>query len=367
MPKKDDQKFMQLARKLALKGLGRTSPNPIVGCIIVKKGMIIARGYHKNAGLAHAEIEAINQAKRKKQSLSNATLYVTLEPCSHFGKTPPCIDAIIKSEIKRVVVGMLDPNPANNGNGVRLLRKSGIKVDVGIMKKELQEVNRPFVKFMTKKLPYVTIKVASSLDGKIATRTGNSKWITNKESRFFSNQLRGICDAVLVGVNTVVKDNPRLTYRSNTNLQQPLKVILDSKLRTPINSRVFLSPSLLVTTLKGNNKVEKFLKTNNVDIMFCKKKAGAVDLKDFLKKLAKKNIMHVLVEGGGETIASFFKEKLVDEVYFFIANKIIGGRTAPTSVDGLGIEKVKDAISLSEVDIKRFKSDILIHGIITKN
>ncbi|MBM3253316.1 MAG: bifunctional diaminohydroxyphosphoribosylaminopyrimidine deaminase/5-amino-6-(5-phosphoribosylamino)uracil reductase RibD [Candidatus Omnitrophica bacterium] len=373
MLQKDDVRFMKLAKNLALKGMGNTNPNPVVGCVIVKEGRLVARGYHRKAGLPHAEIEAIREAQKKNINLRGTTMYVNLEPCTHFGKTPPCVKTIIDSGIKRVIIGMRDPNPINNGRGIRILRRSGVSVEIGVMEEELRKINLPFIKFMKRGLPYITVKVAESLDGKIATRTLDSKWITNEDSRSFANRLRGYVDAILVGANTVIFDNPLLTNRSKNNpLRQPLKIILDERLKVPLDSDIFSykspSKSIIATTKKlPLNKMGTFLKQKNIEVLFCKRKSGFVDLKDLLRKLAEKGIMHILVEGGGQTIASFFKEGLVDEVYFFIAPKIIGGKDAPTSVEGDGIRKLEAAISLKDIDIKHFGDDILIHGRIKNN
>ncbi len=413
MPLKEDIKFMKLAKNLALKGRGRTNPNPVVGCIIVRDSEVVATGYHKKAGQPHAEMEAIREANDKRINLKGAVMYVSLEPCCHFGRTPPCVSSIINSGIKRVVIGTRDPNPINNGRGIRVLKKAGICVDVGILEEELKNINLPFTKYITKGLPYVTIKVASSLDGKIATKTGSSKWITGELSRAFANRLRGYVDAVLVGANTVIKDNPSLTRRSNpvtrvpwrigpeesggfpglsprnclpygltisgetspqdgwgsrnAVLRHPIKIILDRKLKIPLSLKIFsespLSKVIIATTEKAPpDRIKKFAAAHNVQLLFCKEKSGLIDLKSLLKKLAKREIMHILVEGGGETIASFIKEALADEAYFFIAPKIIGGRLAPTSVEGDGVKDVKEAISLKDICIKKIQDDILIYG-----
>jgi diaminohydroxyphosphoribosylaminopyrimidine deaminase/5-amino-6-(5-phosphoribosylamino)uracil reductase len=391
MPLKEDIKFMKLAKNLAIRGRGRTNPNPVVGCVIAKNSKVVAMGYHKKAGQPHAEMEAIREANGKRINLKGAVMYVSMEPCCHFGRTPPCVSSIINYGIKRVVIGMRDPNPINNGRGIRALKKAGICVDVGILEEEIKNINLPFIKYITKGLPYVTIKAASSLDGKIATKTGSSKWITGEGSRAFANRLRGYVDAVLVGTNTVIKDNPSLTRRSNpvtrvpwrigtspqdgwgsrsAVLKHPIKIILDRKLKIPLDSKIFsegpLSRSIIATTEKAPPAgVKRFAAVHNVELLFCKEKSGLIDLKDLLKKLAKREIVHILVEGGGETIASFIKEGLADEVYFFIAPKIIGGRLAPTSVEGDGVKDVKEAISLNDICIKKIQNDILIYGRMT--
>ncbi|MFH0839207.1 MAG: bifunctional diaminohydroxyphosphoribosylaminopyrimidine deaminase/5-amino-6-(5-phosphoribosylamino)uracil reductase RibD [Candidatus Omnitrophota bacterium] len=363
--------FMKLAKALALKGLGRTSPNPIVGCVLVKNGKIVAKGYHRKAGCAHAEIEALNDAKKKHIDLTNVTMYVSLEPCCHFGKTPPCTDAIVKNGIKRIVIGMKDPNPLNNGKGIAVLKKAGINVTLGILEDELRKINLPFIKFIQKQLPYVAVKIAASLDGKIATKTGDSKWITNEYSRSFVHRLRGSADAILVGRATILRDDPLLDCRAKERilLKQPIKIVLDEKLKIPLSSNIFSSNSpartIIATTKKASYKrATYFTRLTNVELLYCRAKSGVIDLKDLMKKLAQKGMLYILVEGGGTTIASFFKERLVDELYLFISPKIIGGKNAPTPVEGSGIKKIKDALIVNNVTVKRFNNDVLIHAFV---
>ncbi|MFH1868599.1 MAG: bifunctional diaminohydroxyphosphoribosylaminopyrimidine deaminase/5-amino-6-(5-phosphoribosylamino)uracil reductase RibD, partial [Candidatus Omnitrophota bacterium] len=258
------KRFMLIALAEAKKGLGRVSPNPAVGCIIVKEGKIVSKGYHQIFGGPHAEIIALKRAKEKAYG---ATIYVTLEPCSYFGKTPPCIDAIIISGIKKVVVAMVDPNPANSGKGLKKLRREGIKVISGILKKEAEALNKPFIDRMKKKRPYVTVKLAQSLDGKIATKAGDSKWISSKSSRTVVQRLRSRHDAIMVGVNTVLKDDPSLSVRIShivcrMSHRQPTKIVIDSKLKTPVNAKIFQKPSakvIIAATKKASQRKEKIL------------------------------------------------------------------------------------------------------------
>ncbi|MCX5665737.1 MAG: bifunctional diaminohydroxyphosphoribosylaminopyrimidine deaminase/5-amino-6-(5-phosphoribosylamino)uracil reductase RibD [Candidatus Omnitrophica bacterium] len=337
-----DPKYMALAIALAKKAEGMTSPNPIVGAVIVRKGKIVGRGYHKRAGLAHAEINALRQAGAKARG---ATLYVTLEPCDHFGRTPPCTKAIIKSGINRVVIAMKDPNPINNGNGIRRLNRHGIKTKVGILAKDAFDINRPYIKFITKNIPFVTVKVAQSLDGKIATRSGDSKWISSEKSRRYVHKLREMADAVMVGANTVRRDDPLLLSRSSRD-KQPVRVIVSGRSAIPSGAKIFSEkhkyPVIVVRPDARSGK--------------------RVDLLKLLKALAKNSITNILVEGGGELIASLLEKKLVDRLLVFIAPKIIGGRDAKTAVEGIGIEKIKDAFSLKNISVKRFKEDILIQA-----
>ena len=351
---------MRMAIGLAKKGEGNTSPNPLVGAVLVKNGKVIGRGYHKRAGLPHAEINAIRDAGARTQS---AALYVTLEPCDHFGRTPPCTDAIIKSGIKEVIVGMKDPNPINNGRGIKKLKAHKIKTVVGVLGEKARSINKPYIKFITKNMPYVTIKVAESLDGKIATKTGDSKWITSRESRHYVHELRGKVDAVMVGVNTVIKDDPMLTNRC-FGKKQPVRIIVDTQSKTPLSARIFSTTgqsALIITAIKRSPLAKQY-EDKGAKVLMVKNKNGRVDLKELLKILAKDGISHILVEGGGELTASLIEEKLVDKLLFFIAPKIIGGKSAKTPVEGSGVVKVKDALMLKNINVKRFSDDILIEA-----
>lgn len=338
----EDEKYIRIALGLAAKAKGMTSPNPCVGAVVVKGGRIVGKGYHRFAGGAHAEIYALRQAGKKAKG---ATLYVSLEPCSHFGRTPPCVDAIISTGIRRVVAAMKDPNPANNGKGLRILRRNGIKTDAGILEDEARNLNEDFIKYITKKMPFVTVKAAQSLDGKIATRTGDSKWITGRPAREFVHVLRSEVDAIMVGAGTVLKDDPLLTVRlKGRKVKQPLRIILAGRSKIPPKSRILNS------------------KGGGVIIARSKEKSGRVDIRPLLKELAKREITSVLIEGGGETIASAFEAGVVDKVYFFIAPKVIGGRDATTSVEGEGIEKAVRAIGLERTSFRKIGDDILIEG-----
>lgn len=335
------EKYMRLAIELAKKAEGLTSPNPIVGAVIVKNGRIVGRGYHKRAGLPHAEINALRQAQGKAKG---AALYVTLEPCDHFGRTGPCTEAIINSGIKKVFIGMVDPNPVNNGRGIKRLNRSGIRTRSGILAEDVAAINKPYIKFITTKLPYVTVKVAQSLDGKIATRTGDSKWISSEESRHFVHELRGRSDAVMVGANTFKKDDPSLLSKTSRN-KQPIRIIVAGKSGIPRGCRIFSntlkSPVLIAKPSGGEDKVH---------------------LKRLLKKLGRMGVINILVEGGGELIAGLIRDRLVDRFLVFIAPKIIGGRNARTAVEGDGIRRVADALKLKKMSIKTFDEDILIEA-----
>lgn len=359
---KTDKEYMSMAIELALRAQGRTNPNPLVGAIVVKDSRIVGKGYHKKCGTPHAEIHALRAAGQKAKG---ATLYVTLEPCNHFGRTPPCTDAIIASGIKKVVMAMPDPNPITNGRGIRKLNKNGMKTIVGILKEEAAAINKPFIKFVTKKMPYVRLKVAESIDGKIATRSGDSRWITADDSRRYVHELRGKVDAVMVGVGTLLKDDPLLLSKVPGSTQ-PIRIVVDSTLKTPTNARIFLKKDkysvVIATTKEASFKKAELFAKNGISILFCKTKNGMVDLRDLLKKLSMLNIVDLMVEGGGELAASLIEEKLVDKFSFFIAPKIIGGRQARTPVEGSGIDKMKDAVLLKNVSVRRFTRDILIEA-----
>ncbi|MCM8765761.1 MAG: bifunctional diaminohydroxyphosphoribosylaminopyrimidine deaminase/5-amino-6-(5-phosphoribosylamino)uracil reductase RibD [Candidatus Omnitrophica bacterium] len=354
---------MSIVLSLAKKAKGFTNPNPMVGCVIVKEGEIVGKGFHKRAGLPHAEIEALRKAKEKAKG---AFLYVNLEPCSHYGRTPPCTKAIISAGIKKVFTAMIDPNPLNNGKGIRELEEHGIEVEVGILEEEAKKVNEVFIKYITQKIPFITVKVAQTLDGKIATRTGESQWITSEKSREFAKRLRAEVDAVMVGLNTVREDDPLLNPNFRfQNSKLYYKIILDSKLRIPLEARIFSQDSIgkvIIATTKYAPKRRISQLQKKAEVLIVREKRGKVDLRELMKELARREIAHVLIEGGGETIASALEAKLVDRVYFFISPRIIGGREAITSVEGEGVEKLSKAIQLKEIEIKRIGEEILISG-----
>jgi len=361
--KRNHEYFMNLAMNLALKAKGRTSPNPIVGALVVKNGRIVGTGYHEKAGLPHAEIIALDEAAAKAKG---AILYVTLEPCTHFGKTPPCVDRIIKSRVKEVIVGMVDPNPLNNGRGIKILRQHKIKVQVGFLENELSRINEAFIKYITKRMPLVTVKVAQSLDGKIATYTCDSKWITSDKSRAFSHRLRQNYDAIMVGVNTILRDNPKLDVWFSK--RQPIKIVVDSQLSIHECANIFSKNSqvIIVTlpSLPGQETENRKILSEKAKILEVREKAGQINLKDAMKKLAQLEITSILVEGGGTLIGSLFDEGIVDKVLFFISPKIIGGKEAISSVMGKGVVRIDKAVKLKEVKLKRIGEDFLIEGYI---
>lgn len=355
--------FIRKALALALKARGMTFPNPLVGAVAVKHNRIVGKGYHKKAGLPHAEVEAIESAGK---SALGATLYITLEPCTHYGRTPPCVDKILESGIKKVVVGTVDPNPLNNGKGIQLLREHKVEVEVGFLENELRQMNQPFIKYITKKMPFITVKVGQSLDGKIASRTGDSKWITSDKTRAFSHQMRRFYDAIMVGVNTVIRDNPFLVSRTPEHTFT--RIIVDSHLGMPCNANIFQKPGpVIIATLKeksGQETENRNLLSQKAKILEVKENQGQVNLYDLLKKLARLELSNILVEGGGTLIGSLFDCNLVDKVLFFIAPKIIGGKDAISSVMGRGIAYADRALKLRDVKIKKIDDDFLVEGTI---
>lgn len=360
-----DEYYMKRALTLARRGRGRTSPNPMVGAVVVRRGRIVGEGAHMGAGLNHAELVVLKKAGRRARG---ATLYVNLEPCRHFGRTPPCVDRIIESGIARVVTAMTDPNPVNRGKGIGRLRRAGIGVDVGLLGDEARELNEVFVKFIKEKIPFVTVKAAQTLDGKIATETGDSKWVTGKKARRFVHQLRAEADAVLIGINTVIRDDPLLNVRGggNSGVRQPLRVVVDSGLKISLGAKLLNDRTggeviIAVARPKSLRKVEKLWK-KDIKVLKVPGRDGRVDLRQLLQELAKREITGVLIEGGGEIIASALSERLVDRVYFFIAPKIVGGRNALTPVEGTGIGKMGGAIQLADARLRRFGRDFLIEG-----
>lgn len=349
-----DLGFLKKTISLAKRGLGRTSPNPMVGCVIVKNGEIIGKGYHKKYGGPHAEIEALNSAK---ESLKGATLYVNLEPCCHFGKTPPCTDAIIKSGIKKVVCCTLDPNKKVAGKGFKKLKKTGIKVKHGFLQEESNELNEVFFTFHKKHRPFVVLKFASSFDGKIATANGDSKWITNEIARENARQLRGQYQAILVGANTVIKDNPHLGVGNNR--QDPLRVILDAKLKIPLEGKIFRDKNVLILTTNQCDKLkkEKFIQ-KGVEV---KQLPGRmISAKNILQVLKDRGIISLFIEGGSGALGTFVDEKLVDRVFVFHAPILVGGVNSIGAVGGKGVKNIKDALQFKKPKVIILGDNILI-------
>jgi diaminohydroxyphosphoribosylaminopyrimidine deaminase/5-amino-6-(5-phosphoribosylamino)uracil reductase len=362
MPKLSDELYMKQALRLARRGLGQTSPNPMVGVVIVKNGKVIGQGYHERFGGLHAEINAISDAKG---SLNGATLYVTLEPCCHKGKkTPPCLDTLLKYKWKRVVVGTIDPNPKVNGRSIETLRQKGIETKLGVLREECQGLNEVYFKYIQNGVPFVTLKFAQTLDGRIATAIGDSKWISSEPSLKWAHRLRSLHDAVLVGVGTVLEDDPQLTVRLVKG-RNPLRVVVDSRLKIPLNSRILKelesAPTIIAATSQAD--IEKTLALNvmGVEVVTVGEDSeGMVDLKDLLQKLGKKNISSVLVEGGAMTITSFIRQGIADKLIVIIAPKLMG--EGVEAVGDLGILKVSRALKLSFDKVYRKGEDVVIEA-----
>lgn len=362
----DDRYFMSRAIELAINGIGTTKTNPLVGCVIVKDGKIIGEGYHKTFGSNHAEVNAIEDAKRRGENLEGSTIYVNLEPCSHHGKTPPCADRIIKEKISRVVIGNCDPFKEVQGRGIEKLESSGIEVKCGVLEEECTSLNERYFTYIKNKRPFVVLKAGMTLDGKIATKTFESQWITSEESRKFSHELRGMCDAIMVGINTVLKDDPSLNVRAGRYPHSPARIIVDSKLRISQSAKVLskdLENIAIIATTDSydREKFEILSKMENVRIVIVKDKNGRVDLRDLLEKLKEFNISSILLEGGGSLNASMLKENLVDKFYFFIAPKIIGA-DGISAIGRMGIEKIDEVLNLKDVEVSKISTDILIKG-----
>lgn len=359
-----DQKFMQRALELAVKARGRTNPNPMVGAVIVKNGQIIGEGYHHQAGTPHAEIHALNAAG---QNADGATLYVTLEPCSHYGRTPPCADAVIRSGIIRTVVAAVDPNPQVAGKGIEKIKKAGIEVEVGIMGAEAARLNEVFNKYITTGLPLTALKTAMTLDGKIAAYSGDSKWITGEDARHHVHELRNIYDAILVGIGTLLKDDPMLNTRlDQDDTRDPVRVIIDGNLQTPPDSNIGKTAGKQRTIIfcadsAGQDRRGK-LKSLGIEVISISCHPEKMPLEDVINRLGRMGICSLMAEGGGEINAYLLEHGLIDKVYWFIAPKIIGGRMAPSPIGGQGIEHMHDAVGLKSLDVQRFSSDILITG-----
>lgn len=352
-----DERFMGMCLRLARKAKGRTNPNPMVGAVLVKNGKIIGYGYHRRFGGPHAEVEAIRSAR---VPVDGATLYVNLEPCCHTGKTPPCTDAIRSSGITRVICAMRDPNPLVSGNGFSLLCKAGIDVQTGVSETDARHLNETFITYHEKKRPFVAIKFAASLDGKIATKTGDSKWITDEKARMFARSLRGQYQAVLVGINTILSDDPHLGTRSRGK-RDPLRIILDSRLRIPIKANALRDSNVLVITSRNADK-EKMAQLTAMNIPLLQLNETVMLVPKILSELYNRRIISILVEGGGSILGSFTDAKLVDKVYAFHSPVLIGGCRAVSAIEGEGAESIATAIHLTRIKRKIFTDSMLTVG-----
>ena len=362
-----NEKYMRLAMQLAGNAIGRTSPNPLVGAVIVKDNRVVGCGWHRKAGTPHAEVHALNQARELAQG---ADVYVTLEPCAHYGKTPPCAKALVEAKVKNVYGGLLDVNPKVAGKGFKILEDAGIHVEYGFLQDELRKQNEVFFKWIEHKKPFVVLKAAMTLDGKIATATGQSKWITNETSRAYGYKLRDIYDGIMVGINTVIEDNPMLTARVDGG-KNPIRIVVDSSLKIDINANVVQDKSaktIIATTDKADKDKILKLQAQDVDVIVVDKdKNDKVDIEKLLDILGQQNICSILVEGGATLSGSFVAKKLVDKVYFFIAPKIVGGKEVKTPLAGTGILNLQEALALKDIQIEKLEEDILIIGRVDKD
>jgi len=353
---------MRKALNLARRGLGKTSPNPMVGALIIRDGGIIGQGYHRRYGDNHAEINAIRDARG---DTSGATLYVTLEPCCHHGKkTPPCLDALLKHDLGRIVIGTVDPNPQVNGKSIEVLRERGIETEVGVLSEECYRLNEVYFKYIQTGIPFVTLKFAQTLDGRIASTTGDSRWISSEPSLRLAHKLRSLHDAVLVGVGTVLRDDPQLTVRQVKG-RNPIRIVTDSRLRAPLSSKILrdqeLAPTIIATTSQADRGKLSSLMQMGIEVLMVEEdKEGKADLKDLLKKLGEMNISSILVEGGATLITSFIRQELADRLVVILAPKIMG--KGIDAVGDLGISDVERALKLSFIKTYRSGEDLIMEA-----
>ena len=360
-----DKYYMQQALTIAQYATGRTSPNPLVGAVIVKDGHIVGQGWHRQAGTPHAEIHALAQAG---ELANGATIYVTLEPCSHYGRTGPCADALIAAGVKKAVVAMTDPNPEVAGNGLSRLRAAGIEVVEGVLAAEAAKINEVFIKWITTGIPFGVLKTAMSLDGKIAAYTGHSQWITGSAARAYVHKLRDIYDGIVVGIGTVLTDNPQLTTRLPEGSHNPIRIIVDSMARTPLNANVVAdkqAPTLIAVSEAAPAERVAALRSRGVEVLVLEHTLHGINLRRLFKVLGERRITSVFVEGGATINASLLAANLIDKVYCFIAPKILGGKAAPSPVGGAGVETVDQAILLEDITTQTIGTDVLLNGYIT--
>lgn len=349
--------YMKRALSLAEYGRGRTAPNPVVGAVIVKEGRIIGEGWHQRCGENHAEINAFENAG---EDVTGAEMYVTLEPCSHYGKTPPCAKTIIEKKIAKVYVGLLDPNPLVAGRGIKMLESAGIQVEVGVLEKQCRRINEIFLKYVTSKQPFVVMKTAMTLDGKIAAYTGDSKWVSSEASRSIVQQMRNSLTGIMVGVGTVLTDNPKLTCRIDKG-RDPIRIIVDSRLTIPLSAKVLKDDNCIIAAASDCDPSKRNALGSRV--MITKSKNGRVELEDLMQRLGAQGIDSILLEGGGTLNDAALRAGLVDRVVTFLSPKIIGGKDAKTPVEGMGFDKMSQAIHIKDLEIKKIGEDFMIQGV----
>jgi len=361
---------MKEALRLAAKGLGRTSPNPMVGAVVVQGDTVVGKGCHEYVGGPHAEVNALREAGDRAKG---AVLYVTLEPCNHHGRTPPCSHAVLEAGISRVVVGMADPNPSVKGGGTDYLRSNGITVEPGPLEQECRLLNQAFIKHVVTGLPFVTVKAAATLDGRIATPTGDSRWITNERSRRFVHHLRCISDGILVGIDTAIADDPQLTARLRRTppCRQPIRIVLDSSLKIPQDARLVKTaretPVWVACGQGASRDRESELKEAGVEVIRLPLKDGRIELFSLLKELGKRQLTSLLVEGGASVLGAFLEERLADEFHFFYAPKILADPLSVPMIRGASREKMSEALQVHDVKVRRFGQDVMLSGRFTEN
>lgn len=356
-----EKRYMRLALRLASRGAGRTSPNPLVGAVLVRGGKIVGAGHHRRAGGDHAEIVALKRAGKRARG---ATLYLNLEPCSHQGRTPPCALSLIRAGVRRVVVGMVDPNPLVSGKGIRRLRQAKIRVDVGLLERECRRLNEAFSKHITRRIPFVILKLAASLDGRIATSTGDSRWVTGPLSRRYVHELRDQVDVVVVGAGTVLADDPNLTCRLRGG-RDPWRVVLDGRLRIPLKAQLLRrrdpKKTIVVTGSRAPAKKIKTIRGTGATVWQLPLRAGRIPFTAVLKRLGKMGLNSVMIEGGATTASRALKEGIVDKILFFYAPKLIGGE-GKGMIDGLGIRQMAQCKRIKDIEVKKLGDDLLVSG-----
>ena len=359
-----DETMMREALRLAAKGRGFTSPNPMVGAVAVQAGQVTGKGYHESVGGPHAEVNCLRDAGEKARG---ATLYVTLEPCNHYGRTPPCTQAIVQAGITRVVAGMCDPNPQVAGGGIDFLRSRGIEVEAGILERECRLLNQAFIKHATTGLPLVTLKAAATLDGRIAARTGDAKWISNERSRRYVHRLRCDLDGILVGIGTALADDPLLTARfPKKRCRQPIRIVLDSRLRLPVSHQLVQTaervPVWVACREQASAEKARQLRDAGVDILPIPEGPNGIDLRALLQELGRRNVTSLLVEGGARVLGAFLEENLADDCYFFYAPKLLGDPRAIPMISGKPRTRLADAVPVFAVRVRQLGEDVMIQG-----